>query len=100
MCPQTGNVSGRQSCVRGRISELRFHIACGRPPVTVHRLSFDAPYRTVITALPDGPLLPSGRSDFDAMPSPTPSNLSTQVMSVWIADVKFVLDRLRKLNGE
>jgi predicted dienelactone hydrolase len=63
-------------------------------------VSFDAPYRTVITAFPDGRVATrTAGGDFDAMPSATAQHLATQVMSVWIADVKFVLDRLRELNA-
>jgi predicted dienelactone hydrolase len=62
-------------------------------------VSFDAPYRTVITAFPDGrvAIRPAG-GDFDRMPSSTTQHLATQVMNVWIADVKFVLDRLQELQ--
>ena len=63
-------------------------------------VSFDAPYRTVITAFPDGRVATrTAGGDFDAMPSATAQRLATQVMSVWIADLKFVLDQLRELNA-
>jgi pimeloyl-ACP methyl ester carboxylesterase len=63
-------------------------------------VSLDAPYRTVITAFPDGRVATraSGR-DFDRMlPSPATEHLATQLMSVWINDLKFVLDQLLELN--
>jgi dienelactone hydrolase len=66
-------------------------------------VSFDAPYRTVITAFPDGRVATrAAGGDFDGMPSSTTSttqHLATQLMSVWIADLKFVLDQLQELNA-
>jgi dienelactone hydrolase len=64
-------------------------------------VSFDAPYRTVITALPDGRVATrAAGGDFDRMPSsPTTQHLATQLMSAWIADLKFVLDQLQALNA-
>jgi len=63
-------------------------------------VSFDAPYRTVITAFPDGRVaIRAAGGDFDRMlPSSTTQNLATKLMNVWIADLKFVLDRLQELN--
>jgi predicted dienelactone hydrolase len=64
-------------------------------------VSFDAPYRTVITAFPDGRVATrSAGSDFENMPYSAAEHLATQVMNVWIADVKFVLDRLQQLNAD
>jgi predicted dienelactone hydrolase len=64
-------------------------------------VSFDAPYRTVITAFPDGRVATrAAGGDFDRMPSATTTqHLATQLMSVWIADSKFVLDQLQELNA-
>jgi predicted dienelactone hydrolase len=63
-------------------------------------VSFDAPYRTVITAFPDGRVAKrTAGGDFDSMPYATAQHFATQVMSVWIADVGFVLDRLKELNA-
>ncbi len=64
-------------------------------------VSFDAPYRTVITAFPDGRVaIRTAGGDFDRMPaSSTTQHLATQLMSVWIADLKFVLDQLQQLNA-
>jgi predicted dienelactone hydrolase len=64
-------------------------------------VSFDAPYRTVITAFPDGRVATrAAGGDFDRMPaSTTTQHLATQLMSVWIADLKFVLDQLHELNA-
>jgi dienelactone hydrolase len=63
-------------------------------------VSFDAPYRTVITAFRDGRVaIRAAGGDFDGMPSSsTTQHLATQLMNVWIADLKFVLDQLQELN--
>ena len=63
-------------------------------------VSFDAPYRTVITAFPDGRVaIRAAGGDFDRMPSSTTQHLATQLMNGWIADLKFVLDQLQELNA-
>jgi dienelactone hydrolase len=64
-------------------------------------VSLDAPYRTVITAFPDGRVATrASGGDFDRMlPSSATQHLATQLMSVWIADLKFVLDQLLALNA-
>jgi dienelactone hydrolase len=64
-------------------------------------VSFDAPYRTVITAFPDGRVATrAAGGDFDRMPSsPNTQHLATQLMSAWITDTKFVLDQLQELNA-
>jgi predicted dienelactone hydrolase len=64
-------------------------------------VSFDAPYRTVITAFPDGRVaIRAAGGDFDrALPSSATQHLATQLMNVWIADLKFVLDQLQELNA-
>jgi dienelactone hydrolase len=64
-------------------------------------ISFDAPYRTVITAFPDGRVATrTVGGDFDTTPSsPNTLRLATQLMSAWIADTKFVLDQLQQLNA-
>jgi dienelactone hydrolase len=64
-------------------------------------ISFDAPYRTVITAFPDGLVaIRTSGGDFDTAPSsPNTVRLATQLMSAWIADTKFVLDQLQELNA-
>jgi predicted dienelactone hydrolase len=64
-------------------------------------VSFDAPYRTVIAAFPDGRVaLRAAGGDFDRMlPSSAAQHLAMQLMNVWIADLKFVLDQLEKLNA-
>lgn len=64
-------------------------------------VSFDAPYRTVITAFPDGRVaLRAAGGDFDrGMPSSTTQHLATELMNAWIADLKFVLDQLWELNA-
>jgi platelet-activating factor acetylhydrolase isoform II len=64
-------------------------------------VSLDAPYRTVITAFPDGRVATrASGGDFDRMlPSSATQHLATQLMSVWIEDLKFVLDQLLELNA-
>ena len=64
-------------------------------------VSFDAPYRTVITAFPDGRVATrAAGGDFDRCPPfTTTQHLATQLMSVWIADLKFALDQLHELNA-
>jgi predicted dienelactone hydrolase len=64
-------------------------------------VSFDAPYRTVITAFPDGRVaIRTAGSDFENMPSAAAEHFANQVMNAWIADVKFVLDTLQHLNTD
>jgi predicted dienelactone hydrolase len=61
----------------------------------------DAPYRTVITAFPDGrAAYRNTQSDFDSMPYSVGETFATQVMGVWIGDLKFVLQELQKLNAK
>ena len=63
-------------------------------------VSFDAPYRTVITAFPDGRVMErNAQGDFDRMPYAAAEKAATRAMGVWITDVKFVLDRLQELNA-
>jgi predicted dienelactone hydrolase len=62
-------------------------------------VSIDAPYRTVVTAFPDGRVaLRNTQSDFDSMPYAVAEKAATQAMGVWVEDVKFVLQRLKELN--
>jgi predicted dienelactone hydrolase len=62
-------------------------------------VSIDAPYRTVVTAFPDGRVaLRNTQSDFDSMPYAVAEKAATQAMGVWVEDVKFVLHRLKELN--
>jgi predicted dienelactone hydrolase len=62
-------------------------------------VSMDAPYRTVVTAFPDGRVaLRNAQSDFDSMPYAAAEKAATQAMGVWVEDVKFVLQRLKELN--
>jgi dienelactone hydrolase len=64
-------------------------------------VSFDAPYRTVITAFPDGRVaIRAAGGDFDrTLPSSATQHLATQLINVWIADLKFVLNQLEELNA-
>lgn len=63
-------------------------------------VSFDAPYRTVITAFPDGRVATrAAGDDFEKMPHSAAEHFANQLVNVWIADVKFVLDKLQQLNA-
>jgi predicted dienelactone hydrolase len=63
-------------------------------------VSFDAPYRTVITAFPDGRVATRrAGGDFENMPHAAAKQYANQIMNVWIADTKFVLDTLQRLNA-
>jgi predicted dienelactone hydrolase len=63
-------------------------------------VSIDAPYRTVVTAFPDGRVaLRNTQSDFDSMPDAAAEKAATQAMGVWVEDVEFVLQRLKELNS-
>ncbi len=62
-------------------------------------VSFDAPYRTVLTAFPDGRVvLRPASADFERLSPLEREHLANQVMNAWIADVKFALDKLQQLN--
>jgi len=64
-------------------------------------VSIDAPYRTVITAFADGRVAyRNTQSDFDNMPYAVGEKFATQLMGVWIADLKFVLQQLQELNAK
>jgi predicted dienelactone hydrolase len=63
-------------------------------------VSFDAPYRTVVTAFPDGRVaIRNTQSDFDSMPYKIAEKAATQAMGVWVEDLEFVLRRLKELNA-
>jgi predicted dienelactone hydrolase len=63
-------------------------------------VSFDAPYRTVVTAFPDGRVMErNAQTDFDSMPYAVAEKAADQAMGAWISDLKFVLDRLNELNA-
>jgi predicted dienelactone hydrolase len=63
-------------------------------------VSFDAPYRTVITAFPDGRVaIRAGGGDLDRTLSSTTQHLATQLINAWIGDLKFILDQLQELNS-
>jgi predicted dienelactone hydrolase len=62
-------------------------------------VSIDAPYRTVVTAVPDRRVaLRKTQSDFDSMPYAAAEKAATEAMGVWVEDLKFVLQRLKELN--
>jgi predicted dienelactone hydrolase len=63
-------------------------------------VSFDAPYRTVVTAFPDGRVaIRNTQSDFDSMPYKIAEKAATLAMGVWVEDLEFVLRRLKELNA-
>ena len=64
-------------------------------------VSIDAPYRTVITAFPDGrAAYRNTQSDFDSVPYAVGEKFATELMGVWIKDLKFVLQQLQKLDAK
>jgi predicted dienelactone hydrolase len=63
-------------------------------------VGFDAPYRTVLTAFPDGRVMTRVPSaNIEAAPGRVPAQAATELMGAWVADVEFVLDRLQGLNA-
>jgi predicted dienelactone hydrolase len=63
-------------------------------------VGFDAPYRTVLTAFPDGRVMTRVPSaNIEAAPGRIPAQVATELMQTWVADVEFVLDRLQALNA-
>jgi len=62
-------------------------------------VSFDAPYRTVIMPFPDGRItIRSGRDNVEGMPHAEAERFANRLMTAWIGDLKFVLDKLQQLN--
>jgi hypothetical protein len=62
-------------------------------------VSFDAPYRTVIMPFPDGRItIRSGRDNVESMPHAEAERFANRLMTAWIGDMKFVLDKLEQLN--
>jgi dienelactone hydrolase len=64
-------------------------------------VSFDAPYRTVVMPLPDGRVATrSGRDNVESMPHGEAEQFANKLMSAWIGDTQFVLDKLQQLNND
>ena len=62
-------------------------------------VSFDAPYRTAIMGFPDGRVITrSVRDDVERMPHAEAVHFANGLVNAWVADEKFVLDKLRRLN--
>ena len=62
-------------------------------------VGFDAPYRTLVTVLPDGRSVERVRqNDADRLGGPAQEQLATRLVQAWSADTSFALDRLRELN--
>jgi dienelactone hydrolase len=63
-------------------------------------VSFDAPYRTVVTAFPDGRVaIRAPGTDFDTTPNAETRPRVVRIVNAWIADIQFVLGRLALLNA-
>jgi len=63
-------------------------------------VSFDAPYRTVIMPFPDGRVTTrSGRDDVESMPHAEAEHFANGLVTAWVADGRFVLDKLQQLNA-
>ncbi len=63
-------------------------------------VSFDAPYRTVIMPFPDGRVTTrSVRDDVERMPHAEAERFANRLVNAWVADGKFVLDKLQQLNA-
>ena len=63
-------------------------------------VSFDAPYRTSIVAFPDGRVATRPPADdVENMPHPAGEYFANQLVTAWIANIKFVLNKLQQLDA-
>lgn len=63
-------------------------------------VSFDAPYRTVVMPFPDGRVtIRSGKDDVESMPPADAKHFANRLVNAWVADSRFVLDKLQRLNA-
>jgi dienelactone hydrolase len=66
-------------------------------------VGFDAPYRTFVVTFPDGRVLrrtPENNPELcEAAPQQQQARCVKKMMTAWIADIGFVLDRLQQLNN-
>ena len=64
-------------------------------------VGFDAPYRTVVVAFPDGRVITrTPENDPEAaIGAPDSARRINRVLGAWVGDVGFVLDRLQRLNA-
>jgi predicted dienelactone hydrolase len=63
-------------------------------------VGFDAPYRTSVVVFPDGRVMtrtPENNPEL-VLGSPDSARRINKLMSAWIGDIAFVLDRLQRLN--
>lgn len=66
-------------------------------------VGFDAPYRTAVVAFPDGRVvaqLPANNPEACLrLAGPDQARCADRLLTAWTADIGFVLDELRRLNG-
>lgn len=63
-------------------------------------VGFDAPYRTFVVALPDGRVVRrSPANNPETLPADQQPALATKLVTAWVADARFVVDRLQELNS-
>lgn len=63
-------------------------------------VGFDAPYRTFVVVLPDGSVVrrPPANNP-ETLPADQQPALATKLVTAWVADARFVVDRLQELNS-
>lgn len=63
-------------------------------------VGFDAPYRTFVVVLPDGRVVRrSPANNPETLPADQQPALATKLVTAWVADARFVVDRLQALNS-
>ncbi len=63
-------------------------------------VGFDAPYRTVLVVYPDGRVVTRPPSlNPETLSGEAKVRLATRLLSAWVSDIGFVLDRLDQLNA-
>jgi predicted dienelactone hydrolase len=64
-------------------------------------VGFDAPHRTVVVVFPDGRVVERAReNDADLLEGAERERLAGSLMRAWVADSRFALDQLERLNGD
>lgn len=62
-------------------------------------VGLDAPYRTFVVVLPDGSVVRrSPANNPETLPADQQPALATKLVTAWVADARFVVDRLQVLN--
>lgn len=63
-------------------------------------VGFDAPYRTFVVVLPDGRVvMRSPANNPETLPPDQQATLATRLVTAWVADARFVVNQLERLNG-